>query len=67
MSDSRNAMINIERCIVLEPREPFNHIIRAQILQKEGYLEAACDALKQARQLGETETTRTQMEAWGCQ
>jgi len=66
LNDSRNAMINIDRCIALEPREPFNHITRAQILQREGYLEAACEALKQAHQLGETEMTSTIMQSWGC-
>jgi len=66
LNDSRRAMINIDRCIALDPRSPHHHIVRAQILQREGYLEAACEALKQARQLGETEATRDMMQSWSC-
>ena len=66
LNDPRRAFINIDRCIALEPRDPFNHITRAQILQKEGYLEAACESLKEARRLGETEMTSNLMESWSC-
>jgi tetratricopeptide (TPR) repeat protein len=66
LNDPRKALMNIDRCIVLEPREPSHHIVRAQILHREGYLEAACQSLRQARQLGNTDIAVNLMQVWGC-
>jgi hypothetical protein len=65
-NDLRNAMISIDRCIVLEPREPLHHVVRAQILHRGGYLDAACEALKQARELGDTDVAPNLMRSWRC-
>ena len=65
-NDPRKALTSIDRCIVLEPREPSHHIVRAHILHREGYLEAACQSLRQARQLGNTDIAVSLMQAWGC-